>query len=111
MKGDLAEMENSFAGDEASSQPSLKPALCNVGKPATRKLVLDRTTSFVLPVNTHLTMLPSQGGQLRTDKSDVYEDDFVADEEVQDAPGELRRQPVVGVGGTQEEQGREWLAL
>ena len=32
------------------------------------------------------------------------------DEEVLDAPEELR-QPVVGVGGTQEEQGREWLAL
>ena len=32
------------------------------------------------------------------------------DEEVLDAPEELR-QPVVGMGGTQEEQGREWLAL
>ena len=32
------------------------------------------------------------------------------DEELQDAPGDLR-QSVVGVGGTQEEQGQEWLAL
>ena len=36
--------------------------------------------------------------------------DFVADEEVQDAAGELR-QPVVGVEGTQDEQGQEWLAV
>ena len=117
------------------------------------------TASLVSPVKTHLATLPSQGGPLRTGKSDVYQQpiaglthrgstqrecgflcldvvlcsllshalsqvhrrqkqlelesrkgDFRRDEEVLDAPEELR-QPVLGVGGTQEEQGREWLAL
>ena len=40
----------------------------------------------------------------------VQEGRLRRDEEVLDAPEELR-QPVVGVGGTQEVQGREWLAL
>ena len=63
-------------------------ALCNVSKLATQKFVvlvpdqfgfapwsvlLNRTASFVSPVHTHLTTLPSQGGQLRTGKSDVYQ--------------------------------------
>ena len=65
-----------------------KLALCNVGQLATRLFVvlmpdpivfapwsvlLDRTASLVSPVNTHLTTLPSQGGQLRSGKSDVYQ--------------------------------------
>ena len=36
--------------------------------------------------------------------------DFVETKEVLDSPEELR-QPVIGVGGTQEEQGQERLAL
>ena len=86
---------------------------------------------------THISKtLTSQGGQLRTGKSECTSNvfsmwccvplcpcsitspsaeaskkgDFDADEDVQDVPGELR-QHVVGVGGTQEEQGREWLAV
>ena len=92
--------------------------------------------SLVSYVKTHLTTLPPQGEQLRTGKSDVYqqpiaslspessrvkEDPLVAgamclflshtpitrDEEVLDARGGL----VVGVGGTQEEQGWRRRAL
>ena len=85
MKGDLAETENSLADDEASSQstPAKHPR-----KLATRKFVtlvpdpivfapwsvlLGRTASFASLVSTHLTTLSSQGGQLRTGKSDVYQ--------------------------------------
>ena len=63
-------------------------ALCSVGWLTTQKFailvpdpivfapwsaLLDCTASFESPVNTHLTMLPSQGGQQRTSKSDVYQ--------------------------------------